>query len=451
MKKIIVLLVVFLSCSSISYASLEIKEIMYDPEGSDINREWVKLYNNGDENIKVIGGQTKGAWRISGGELKESLHYINEDLNIIPGGYAIITKNKEIFREEYPSFSGPITTSSISFNNTKGIVKIWDGEEIRNVLTSLEYDANDIAYKEEEIANEDPSNTLTSVYSYTSSSQKEDIKILKITTKIISPKIAVAGIPISLSSITTTNRGATYNFGKFIWNFGDGIGKEVKESTPFYYIYDYPGDYILNLSYFDNSFTKIPDATNKIILKVIPSDIYISSVGDYIDPYVEIENKSKYEVDLSNWSIKGGEKIFIFPENTTLMQGKKIKLSGRINGFNTDDLKYLNILNPSKDIVSTYPEKRNNTIKRNLPSEDTTYSKENNSDTKEYPQIINLNDLAASASDSKVNISKTTYSIIGLIFIIGLGITSFLFLKKKKGIKDYVDGEVTADNIKILE
>lgn len=453
MKKIIVLVVVFLSWHNISFASLDIVEVMYDPEGSDINREWVKLYNNGEEEVKIIGGQTKSAWRISGGETKESLHYINEDLNIPSGSYAIITKNKDIFKNEYPSFSGNVTTASISFNNTSGLIKIWDGKEPRNIVASYEYVANDKTEEE----SESNSSVDSDDSSYSSSSgqsviykNKEEPKILKVTTKIISPKVVVSGIPFSISSLTTTNTGKTYNVGKFVWNFGDGMEMEVREYGPFEYTYNYPGDYILSLSYFDNSFVKIADSTDKITIKVIPSDIYISSIGNDIDPYIEIENKSKYEIDLSMWSIIGNTKVFNFPNGTKILSGKKIKLSPKITNFNGEDIKYVMIKNPNNEVVSIYPIRKINSLKKSIVSKKNNTSvlediKEDNS------SVINLNNLEANASNPNNNLQNPLYAFIGLFLIIGLGIISFLFIKKKNKTKDYIDGEIRAEDMTIVE
>lgn len=452
MKKITVLLVVFLSWVNVVNASLEITEIMYDPEGSDTNREWIKLYNDGDKDIKIIGGQTKASWRISGGESKESLHYINEDLNIGPNEYAVITKNKDIFNQEYSSFSGLVTTASISLNNTSGIVKIWDGASPRNVVAFSSYDVNDVIDDDEYIEEDEVSEN-----SDIEEDKKEEKIIFKITTKIISPKIVTAGIAFSVGSLTTTNTGKTYNFGKFIWNFGDGMKIEVKESKLFDYIYEYPGEYILSLSYFDNSFVLVPDAIDRIIIKVIPSDIYISSIGTDMDPYVEIENKSKYEVNLSGWKINGVNKTFIFPEGTILLQAKKIKLSPKITGFTGSDIKYLVIENPSGAQVAIYPEGKKKITQNSLinnSSYNNSNSLKNNLKDNSLPensQIINLNDLGANASGAKVNISNPIYYILGLVFIVALGFASFLFIKKKKDVPDYLEKTLRPEDMTIIE
>jgi len=461
-KRCIILIVVLFSCANIAHASLQIAQVMYDPEGTDTDREWVKLYNNGEEEINIIGGKTNAAWRISGGEKEESLHYINENLDIPAHGYAVIAKNKDNFNQEYSSFSGPVTTASISLNNTSGIVKIWDGLNPRRVIASLPYNKNDST---NDLSSDSSDNTTTdtedsdsSSTSSSSSSSEVVSAVLKITTKIISPKIVVEGIPFSLSSLTTTNRGETYAVGKFVWNFGDGMKSEVRKSSPFNYIYDYPGEYVLALSYFDNSFNEIADATDRLIIKVIPSDVYISSVGNDIDPYIELENKSKYEVVLSDWIITGGEHSFVFPSGTTIMQGNKIKLSPKITGFTGGDLKYVVVTNPNKEIITTYPIEKKKIIYKSSPISSVVYNDSNitTSNTKDIPlledsQVINLNDLSASVEDAKINVSNSAYPFIGLLVIIVLGIVSFLFIKKKNKTKDYVENEIRPEDMTIIE
>jgi len=449
MKKITVLLVVFLSWVSVASASLEVTEVMYNPTVKT-DHLWIKVFNNSDSDVNLAGWSVADydgtAWHY---------HAINADSSsmLSAGSYATIAKASattlNAFKTKNPDitdllFYGNLTienegTIGVSLDKKSVIGKLLYGGEIATTVDIPE--AGDIP---EDIV------SVTSSSNSSSSSTKDYEKILKINTKIISPKIAVAGIPISISSLTTTNRNETYNFGKFVWNFGDGMSKEVKESEPFDYIYNYPGDYILSLSYFDNSFTKVSDAISRVNIKVIPSDIYISSVGSESDPYIEIENKSKYEVLLSGWIVKGGDKSFIFPEDTTLMQGKKIKLSPKITNFDVDDIRYITILNPNKEIVSTYPRNNIDIVKNIIPSKNVSYSKKSNSEVKD-PQVINLNDLGASAADSKVNISKMTYSIIGLIVIIILGIISFLFVKNKKEIPDYVERGVSAKDMTIIE
>ena len=306
---------------------------------------------------------------------------------------------------------------------------------------------------------EDSGSSSTNSTSSSSSSSKVVPVVFKITTKIISPKNVTAGIPFSLSSLTTTNRGETYAVGKFVWNFGDGMVSKVDKSEPFEYLYEYPGEYALTLSYFDSYFSKGADATDRIIVKVIPSEIFISSVGSDIDSFIELENKSNYEIVLSNWVVTAGVHYFIIPEGTTLLSNKKIKLSPKITGFVGEDIKSVIITNPNKEITATYPIEIKKPIQKNGTISKTTYNNpvpannnlQDDSSLLKDSQVINLNDLGASAEGSGVNIPNSTYALIGLLVVIGLGVTSFLLIKKKDGNSDYIEKRIRAEDITIIE
>ena len=67
------------------------------------------------------------------------------------------------------------------------------------------------------------------------------------------------------------------------------------------------------------------------------------------------------------------------------------------------------------------------------PFPSTLNSNQQNNKPKENKEVINLNDLEANAGEGirNINISNSTLSFIGLLVIIGLGITSFLLIKNK--------------------
>ena len=68
------LVVLFLFYSQSVIASVTINEIMYDPDGSDTNREWVELYNDGGSSVDlsawkfVEAGVNHGLTNFSGGD-----------------------------------------------------------------------------------------------------------------------------------------------------------------------------------------------------------------------------------------------------------------------------------------------------------------------------------------------------------------------------------------------
>jgi hypothetical protein len=297
----------------------------------------------------------------------------------------------------------------------------------------------------------------TSHVSTSSSLKKEVVEIFKISTKIILPKTITAGIPFAINSLTNSNKGDTYAVGRWVWNFGDGSSSKVDKSSPFEYLYEYAGDYALTLSYFDNSFSKVPVASDRVIVKVVSSELFVSSVGGYADPYVELENKSNYEIVLSDWVVTAGIHYFIIPEGTTLLPNKKMKLSPKITGFVGEDIRSVVVTDPNKEITASYPAEIKKPIQKILPSMASTYSNQVSTIATpkedvlpEGSQVINLNEMEASAGDSGIVIPSRVYPFVGLLVVVCIGIASFVIIKKRQ-VRDYVEDGIRAEDMTIVE
>ncbi len=94
--------------ASASSGGLVISEIMYDPAGSDSNREWIEVYNSGSSGIDLAGH-----YLLTDG-LSSSHHGLAaQGSSVIPaGGYAVIVQTVDGFKGDYPAFSGLIFDSS---------------------------------------------------------------------------------------------------------------------------------------------------------------------------------------------------------------------------------------------------------------------------------------------------------------------------------------------------
>lgn len=462
-KYYIFTLIVFLSWVGIASADVVINEFVSDPSDGS---EWVELLNKSSNNISLVG------WTITDlatpGEDGEH-EVVNKELDDFT-----ITGNGIIVIE----LSGLNNSGdSIGLYNTSLVDRVTYGTESKvngysidlaaplkgksgalisgNWVTNQETTkntANSSSLTEEENNDNEENDNSESLMS--SSSKNTEPIIFKITTKIISPKTVTAGIPFSFNSLTTTNTGKTYAVGKFVWNFGDGMTSEKRKSEPFEYTYEYSGEYVVTLSYFDNNFSQTPDVVDKFTIKVIPSEIYISSVGNNTDPFIEIENKSNYEVLLSNWVITGGIHYFNIPNGTTILPNKKIKLSPKITGFVGEDIKSIVITNPNKDVVATYPIIKTKKVVQRDENTKPIIPQNNNLKTNSLlpnSQIINLNDLGADAGGVNINISNSVYILIGLITIIGLGLASFLIIRKRYINENYFERNVRAEDMTIME
>lgn len=485
-KRYIFFIAVFFSLANVTSASVLINEIQLSPT----EERFIEIYNSESSSVDLTNWyiQRKTASGSDFGSLVSKTYF--EGKSIGAGDYFVISRS-DITNADIVHKSLTLTESNtiqLKNSNQEVVNKVgWgdvsdcggvcapnptDGKSIGRksdgswivasrtpgVINSSSLTVDDNQNNDDtegQTENTENSNNTSSTSS-SSDSNKNVPLVLKITTKIISPKTIVAGIPFTLNSLTTTNRGETYLVGRWIWNFGDGMSKEVRVSSLFEYIYDYPGEYVVPLSYFDNNFDKVPDATDRITIRVVPSEIYISGVGTELDPFIEIENKSNYEMTLSNWIVTAGAHYFIIPDGTTLLPNKKLKLSPRITGFVGSDITFVTITDPNKEITATYPSE----TKKLIPKVFSTQQIVNNdivpinNDLKdesllEEKEIVNLNDLGANASNTGVNIPNSIYPFIGLIFIIGVGGASFLIIKKKNVNLD--EPEIRAEDIKIIE
>jgi hypothetical protein len=283
---------------------------------------------------------------------------------------------------------------------------------------------------------------------------KKEVEVPKFTTEIISKNIVTVSVPFSISSSTLGLSKEVIDHGRFVWNFGDGMSKEESEPSKFFYVYDYPGEYLLILSYYPNYYTTDPLATDRLVVKVLPADLYISAVGSADDPFVEIENKSTYEMSVSGWTLKGFSHSFYIPEGTIILPGKKLKLSPKVTGFNFGDLSSVSLSNPNGQVVSNYPAiKIESRLLNKVKTSNSTNRVKNETVTNstKNEEVVNLDNLGANAVSSNQNTSSNFLALMGLVLIVGLGfLTTWLFHKKNTS-PDYLDKEIRAEDVTIIE
>ncbi len=110
-----------------SAGAIVINEIMYDPSGTDGDREWIELYNNEANDIDLTG------WKFYENSENHGLSLVQGDMIIPKDGYAIIADNDDSFLSDYPDFSGTLIKSSFSLINTGEFICIRDSS-----LTSID-------------------------------------------------------------------------------------------------------------------------------------------------------------------------------------------------------------------------------------------------------------------------------------------------------------------------
>ncbi len=466
---IFIIIIFFLFARNVD-ANVIINEVQILPtEG-----RFVELYNSSDASVDLTGWylQRKTATGSEFSSLVSKTHF--EGKSIEARGYFLISRSN-MTNANIVFGSLTITESNtLQFKNSNGDVvnKVGWGDAIDcntvcgqnpsegKSISRLSNDSWIISSPTPGLlnvdgeVNNDNTNTNTPTSSTSTSSPTSDIlpkkepENSKITTKIITNKIAVAGVPFDINHQTIGLKKEKIILGKFVWNFGDGMSKTGNTSEFFQYVYQYPGDYVMTLSYYNNSFATKPEATDRINIKVIPSGINISSVGTASDPYIELENNSNYEIALVGWRVVGSVHHFIIPDGMTILPNKKLKLSPRITGFDINDLSSITVLNSSGEIFATYPSTTK--IVQNPPVR-TSYTMRADDLKQTPPAVIDLNDLGASANSIDTKIPTEVLAGAGLILVIIIGIFSTILLRKKNTLSDELEKNLKASDITIIE
>ena len=470
-KKYIALIIVFFSWVHFANAGFEITEIMYDLEGTDTNREWIEVKNTGSESTDL------SKWFFFSDNTKHAL--VPQGASSVPaGGYAIIAQNTTNFMADWPSFEGLLFDSSwTGFNNEAGeeialkdpdlnLVSpvtftssqggAGDGDSLQNINgswtggTPTPGAVNQGGSSGDEEEEEGGGSTSSSEEDVV---VKKKVEVPKMKTKIIVKNTVVAGVPLKIDSITEGYEKETLKVGKFSWNFGDGMSKEESEAKQFEYTYTYPGEYVLTLAYnnYYHPFNTSPDASDRVIIKVLSREVAISSVGSGADTFVELENKSGTEIDLSKWSIQAGNKIFYIPSGTAILANKKIKFSPKVTLFTGEDINRVTLSNATGETFATYPSVKTN--QSYTASRINTINTTNNTTSKiPASSVINLDNLGASAGKASNSISTSTLAWLGLIGIIIIASISVYLIRRKNSKDEYVgDSVIRASDMTIVE
>ncbi len=350
MKRVYPFLILFLF-TNISSAQVEITEIMYDPSGSDTNREWIEVHN--------IGGDidfTK--WKFFEANVNHSLASSSSAM-LSSGSYAVVVQKKETFLEDYPAFTGIIFDSSFSLINTGGeslAIKNDAGVVTDNVSYDASIGAGGDGTSLQKIgggwtsASPTPgrSNDSTGSEAQSSGSQSvsgepptvsgADLAAATLPQKNFptEPRIfAFAGQDImTISGASVSFEGKSLGLKKepldnarYLWIFGDGGEKEGQKVE---HSYRYPGKYVAVLEVSSGEFS----ASDRLSVEVLPPSLSITSLGDSTNRYIEINNSAPRELNLGGMQLKrnnGG--IFVIPKYTYILPGKKLIFPEEVIGI----------------------------------------------------------------------------------------------------------------------
>jgi len=349
MKIILPILVFFVSFIQVTIASaqVEITEIMYDLEGGDSGLEWVEIHNAGDSSTNLSG------WRLFEADTNHKLTILSGDGILGSGEYGLIIADVN------PGFYGDVFDTTFSLSNTGETIVLRNEElvDISTVSYSSDWGAAGDGNSLQKINGVwKPASPTPGVQNNTqrTSTQKQGVDTsgdtsdthnqtddVTVETKPVrapeperrmivsagpSEMFGVAGTHVKLEGNAVNEYGYTMTTARYFWNFGDGSqgeGKNIK------HVYLYPGEYMAVLSVTSGGY----EGTEKVKVIVEQADIVISKVGTRNEPYIELQNNTSHELDLSGWKLSTTESEFVFPSSTFMFPGKTIVLAQNITGL----------------------------------------------------------------------------------------------------------------------
>lgn len=340
--------------------ALQISEIHFDPDGSDTDREWIEVYNDGLSVIDLTEVKFFEA------NVNHGIDIFNQpnstEKNIAGGEYAVVVQNIDKFKADFPTYSGKIFKASFSLSNTGETLALKD--KSGNILYSITYTESDKqavpspgqvnsggTTSTNNNSNTDSSTTnattTTSTSTSNNSSDQNTNGIInyfyksywpeteKIYVKAGENKVVMQGQEIVFSpKVLDGNKKEIKSTGgsvQFRWNFGDGYTSDKREGL---HAYKFVGEFVAVLQVNYNGYVD----EDKMYVKVVEPRVNIKIVEKIMDgqsvDILEIENNNNFELDLGNLQlINETGKKFLLPEKTVVLGNKSILLGPDLTGF----------------------------------------------------------------------------------------------------------------------
>lgn len=340
---------------SLVEASVYISEVAWMGNSVDANAEWVELYNDGE--VQNVNGWTVTAL--------DGQPVIILSGSIASNSYALLERSTDATVPNVTAFTvytGALgnTGEKLELRDQNGVViDSVDGSDVWSVggdnitketlqrsgepaigawvtgVASPQGSAR-IVSPEEEQDTEQSSSSSTSAPS--SSSKRIGGNILygstvsKDTTPHLEPALTLlleeertvtVGVSTSFLARAFKEKGEEIVVSDVVWNFGDGTVKKGREVT---HTYRYTGDYLVTVTGRRSGFLREISDTQQLVVHVVESPVEIT----HADPsYIEVKNKSKDIIDISNFVFISGDQHFKIPMNTALLPNTSVRFPSK--------------------------------------------------------------------------------------------------------------------------
>lgn len=431
-------------------ASLIINEISWQGYLGDANNEWIEIHNSGGDTINLDG------WLLEASDGTPSINL--SGLTAGSGDFLLLERTDDTtVPEETASlfYSGALSNEgeNLVLKNSSGAIidsanfsSGWDDMQSSSAGTmsrfgnswnegeatpktqniSLESDDN------QEENNEDQ-NEEDEEEEKDESDEEKDEEEIKGKTVLKEPKGTIesqnqsfVGIPVSFNSFLTDIDSDEIRRGIYVWNMGDGsvFYKTKKES--FEYVYQYPGEYVVSLSFNKLDFGKDaielnPYIYDEHIITITDNSISIEDFKE--DGTLVLKNNASHSLNLSGWVLQNSDTKFIIPKHTTVRPGKTITFSATVTKLG---YKPVTVLNPAGSLVD-YSEKQKQeeqgaSLQKNAQEQDSVVS------LNETPEVLGVSSTNPEPGSSLVSFSEQRTMYVGLfaLLIILVGIIVWL-------------------------
>ncbi len=359
------------------FGGVIINEIMYDLDGTDTEREWIEIKNNGNEAIDL------SSWKLYENKTNHSLNLFKGNDSFIPAsGYAVIADNAEKFLADWPEFSGIVFDSSFSLKNDGETLIIKD--DIGNDIDKVDYlpewgaggDGNSLQFKDGKWVAGFPTSgfsndgTLIAEEGILSQTPVSSSVAVPVAPQIYAfsggDRSGTAGSILEFEGMALGLKKEPLSNARFLWNFGDGSSKEGKNVA---HIYNYPGNYIVFLDVSSGEYS----ASSRTNVKIVENKLKISGIkimpgGESL---IELANESESEADLSYWLLKSENTFFSFPKNSIIGAGETLSFASSLTNLNMTLDSRVELLYPNGSVAYPFQVDSNQPI-NNSSATDTT-------------------------------------------------------------------------------
>lgn len=358
-------------------AQLEIREIMYDHEGSDTDREWIEIYNTGSTSVNVT------QWFFKENDINHGINTEGDGV-LEAQEYALIIQGEKI-----PSGIEDATLifhSSFSLNNTGETIALVNPE--KEVVDSISYtselgasgDGNSLhrteggtwksrvpspgrgissnqkdTKKESSDEDEDEDDNDDDKEEYFDPYYEPYITVSE-------QRIAGNEFEVKAGVYRVSVHGKVRKKSGFYYlNFGDGSSLSTRERIDETHIYQAPGTYIITLEFYNSSLSikkeREPDILYQKIITVVDNDIKIVGV-DGVGGVI-LKNKTNSIINIGGWTLHYPEGSYTFPPYTNLAPDQEVTIPYKVLGtvINLERISGSYLTNNLGRFVSRYTER----------------------------------------------------------------------------------------------